>query len=147
MNFEVVSFENHQSAQIAEIERLCFKNPWSEQSILASFSAGTAFFSAVFENQIIGYIGVQCVADEGYLTNVAVKNEFRRNSVGYSLVNKAVQFSKEQGCKFLSLEVRQSNQNAISLYLSSGFKKVGVRKDFYTNPDEDADIMTIYFNQ
>ena len=83
---------------------------------------------------------------EVYITNVAVFPEFRRNGVGKALVECLVKQMKTEHADFVTLEVRKSNINAISLYEKCGFKKVGERKNFYEKPIEDAILMTYYMN-
>lgn len=127
------------------LEKECFSTPWSRQSIVDAMNVNTKFF--VFEKNgiVMGYIGISCVLDEGYVTNVAVFKEYRKKGVATALVNRALKLKDEIGLSFVSLEVRQSNENAISLYQKLGFKEEGKRKNFYTSPLEDAIIMTKRF--
>ena len=131
--------------QIAELEKLCFTSPWSEESIKSTFkNASNKFFTAI-ENDIIGYIGVSISADEGYILNVAVHPDFRGRGAGKALVSFVIENYKEK-LSFLTLEVRPSNIVALKLYSSLGFKKVGERKNYYSNPLENALLLTKYFN-
>ena len=132
--------------QIAELERDNFSLPWSENAIKESMEQKTLFLVAEKENKIIGYMGLTMVLDEGYVTNVAVNKDFRKMGVGTLLMNKAIDSAFLKGLAFISLEVRASNQNAISLYERLLFKNEGRRKNFYDNPKEDAIIMTRRFN-
>ena len=91
------------------------------------------------EEQKNGIIQYKC---EGYIYNIAVKFKYRRFGIGKDIVNELVNYSKNKNLKFLSLEVRKSNAPAINLYSNCGFEKVGNRKNYYTNPLEDAIIMT-----
>ncbi len=131
-------------ANIANIEKQCFSTPWSENSIRESMSAGTAFYMAYLGGNIAGYMGLSKIAGEGYVTNVAVLPEFRRKGIGNQLLQYVINDSKAE-LEFISLEVRVSNDAAISLYEKLGFIEVGLRKRFYTNPQEDAIIMTKTF--
>ena len=133
-----------QIADIAEIERQCFATPWSDEQIRQSDDS-TVFFLAKVEDKTVGYGGMYTVLDEGYVTNIGVLPDYRRKGIGAKIVNSLIDYSKENSLAFLSLEVRVSNIPAISLYKSFGFKEVGVRKNFYSNPKEDALIMTRYF--
>lgn len=130
--------------EIAEIEKYCFSTPWTSEQIKSS-NDSTVFFLAKEGKKTVGYGGMYTVLDEGYVTNIGVLPDFRRKGWGKKLVNELLNFSKEKGLAFLSLEVRVSNMAAISLYSYFGFEKAGVRKDFYHNPKEDALIMTRYF--
>ncbi len=132
------------AADIAEIERHCFSTPWSENQIRESDDS-TVFFILKIEDKPIGYGGMYTVLDEGYVTNIGILPRFRGLGYGKALVNKLIDYSKEKSLSFLSLEVRISNEVAIKLYSSLGFTEVGLRKNFYSSPKEDAIIMTRYF--
>lgn len=90
-------------------------------------------------------MGISKIAGEGYVTNVAVLPPFRRKGIGETLLRYVISGSKSE-LEFISLEVRVSNEAAVSLYKKLGFETVGMRKRFYTNPVEDALIMTKRFN-
>ena len=130
---------------IAELERECFSSPWSENAVLESYEADTSFFVFLENEKILGYAGLQIVLDEGYVTNIAVTKEARGRGIGGALVEALVNFSKEKNLAFISLEVRESNIPAISLYKKFGFEDKGKRKAFYQSPTEDAIIMTKEF--
>lgn len=130
---------------IAELERQCFSSPWSKRALLESLQAGTHFFTARINNKIAGYAGVSIVAGEGYITNIAVFGESRRKGVGSTLISYLVESARAARLEFLTLEVRPSNETAISLYKKYGFAQAGLRKGFYTSPKEDALIFTRRF--
>ena len=132
--------------KIAKLEKENFSLPWSENAILESMEQKTLFLVAEKDGNIIGYMGLTMILDEGYVTNVAVSKDFRKMGVGTLLMNKAIDSAFLKGLSFISLEVRASNQSAISLYERLAFKKEGLRKNFYDNPKEDAIIMTRRFN-
>ena len=129
---------------IANIEKLSFSTPWSENAICESMNAGTHFYVAKTNNTIAGYMGVSKICGEGYVTNIAVLPEYRRLGIGQKILEHVINSSIDE-LEFISLEVRVSNTPAISLYEKFGFEKAGVRKRFYTHPDEDAIIMTKNF--
>lgn len=143
----VVSIEREHISKIAELEKICFSQPWSVDSLLDAYKNGTKFFVAVQNKKVLGYIGISCILDEGYITNVAVFPEHRKKGVGTALLNRVFSLSSDLKLAFVSLEVRVSNLNAISLYEKSGFKLEGRRKNFYDNPKEDALILTKRFEQ
>jgi len=145
MEFEVVSFSPEMALELAKIESCCFSSPWSVNSIISSYEFNTTFFVAISQEKIVGYGGVQSIANEGYITNIAVLPEFRNNGIGKSLFKNIVAFCTENCLSLLSLEVRKSNKAAIHLYETFGLCAVGARKNFYTNPTENAVIMTINF--
>ena len=129
---------------IANIEEHCFSTPWSKNAIRESMESNTTFYVATIDNNIAGYMGLSKIVGEGYVTNVAVLPEYRRRGIGKKLLEFVIENSKNE-LEFISLEVRVSNVAAISLYESFDFKNVGLRKRFYTNPQEDAFIMTKNF--
>ena len=133
-------FEKGDEKIIAEIEKECFSCPWSEDALLSSANSDCVFVLYEEDGVVKGYAGLQIVLDEGYITNVAVKNLFRRQGVARALMEELLK--KLDALSFISLEVRESNIAAINLYSSLGFKEEGKRKNFYDAPKEDALILT-----
>ncbi len=132
---------------ILEVENRCFSSPWPREGISAEIENENAhFLCAAVNGNIIGYIGVYEVAGEAYIANLAVIEKYRCYGVASRLLKTAQAGAEERHCEFMSLEVRKSNVNAISLYKKMGYMVVGERKNFYSNPAEDALIMTVYFN-
>ena len=128
--------------QIAEIETLCFSDPWSENSVASELKNQLALWLVAEENeQVAGYIGSQTCGDETDMMNVAVHPNFRRKGIAEALVNTLVEELKAIDSHCLMLEVRASNVPAISLYEKLGFREVGRRKNYYRNPREDALIL------
>lgn len=131
---------------VCAIENECFARPWSRKSLETALSDDTSlFYVAVEDGKVIGYIGMSFVLDEGYIYNVAVTQESRKKGVGSALIRTLVTHGKKNGFAFLTLEARQSNKAAISLYEHFGFIKVGERKNYYSAPVENAVLMTLYF--
>ena len=127
------------------IETECFSHPWSKQSLEEELNNETSLFLvAKEENEVIGYIGMSIVIDEGYIFNVAVRESYRNKGVATALINELVTYGKKNNFSFITLEVRESNLPAISLYSKFGFIKAGERKDYYSNPKENAILMTKY---
>ena len=128
--------------QIAELEKICFSDPWSERSIASELENKLAFWLVATEGETVaGYIGSQTVMDETDMMNVAVHPDFRRQGVAEALVNGLVEQLQAMGSHCLTLEVRASNVPAISLYEKLGFTEIGRRKNYYRNPREDALIL------
>lgn len=126
--------ENHVEA-LAELEKLCFADPWSAQALRDELSNPCArFLVALCDGQIAGYIGCHLVAGEGFVTNIAVFPAYRRRGVARRLLQSAMALPLT--CLFL--EVRASNVAAIALYRSLGFAEDGRRPRFYSHPTEDA---------
>ena len=132
--------------EVATIENDCFSHPWSRRSLESELQNETSrFLVAVEDGRAIGYIGMSAVIDEGYLFNVAVDRQYRKKGVGSALVRELVTFCQKRNYAFLTLEVRESNAPAISLYSRFGFVRVGERKNYYSKPVENALLMTKYF--
>ena len=142
----VVPIKYRHISQIAKLEEVCFSTPWSEKVIEDAYKTGTKFFVFEKDNIVLGYVGISAILDEGYITNVAVFPEYRNQGIASALLEYLFDIANDNGLSFISLEVRESNQNAISLYQKFGFKTEGKRKNFYTNPTEDALIMTKRFD-
>ena len=124
---------------VANIERICFAHPWSKQDLKNQLDLDTShFLVAVEDGRAVGYMGLQIFSGEGYVTNVAVLPQYRQRGIAKALIDKALQ---NDMC-FITLEVRESNTPAIRLYEKAGFKNVGTRPNFYTDPVENAIIMT-----
>ena len=133
--------ESHVKA-VAELERLCFSDPWSENSVASELKNKLALWLvAEQEDGVAGYIGSQTCGDESDVMNVAVHPDFRRRGIAETLVNALVEELKAIGSRCLTLEVRASNVPAIALYEKLGFDEIGRRKNYYRNPREDALIM------
>lgn len=133
---------------IAELEKECFSEPWSEDSLKDELTNETARFYVLRDNEkLLGYIGSNNICGEVYITNVAVNETTRGKGYGKQLVNHLVQQSEHENALFVTLEVRESNENAIRLYEKCGFKKIGERKNFYSKPMENALIYTIYLKE
>ena len=128
--------------QVAELERICFADPWSEKSVASELDNKWALWLvAVEDDRVIGYIGSQTSIDETDVMNVAVHPDFRRRGIAESLIIRLVEELKNRGSHALMLEVRASNVPAIALYEKLGFLQVGCRKNYYRNPKEDALIL------
>lgn len=129
-------------AQVAALEKLCFADPWSEMSIASELeNIWSYWLVAVCGEQVVGYIGSQSSIDETDVMNVAVHPDWRRRGIGERLITALVEALKFRGSHALLLEVRASNSPAISLYEKLGFQQVGLRKNYYRNPKEDALIL------
>lgn len=133
---------------VAELERTCFAHPYTEQMLTESLAMdNTHYFVATVDGEVLGYIGMEMPADEGYIFNVAVIPEYRKRGIGKALIDYLVDFAVRNDLYMLTLEVRQSNISAINLYQKCGFEKVGQRKNYYSSPTEDAILMTKFFGQ
>ena len=128
--------------QIAELEKCCFNDPWSESSIASELNNRlSCWLVALDGNVVIGYVGSQTVLRETDMMNIAVHPAYRKQGVAKSLIQNLIDTISQQGSHSLMLEVRQSNEPAKNLYLSLGFETVGIRKNYYRNPRENALIL------
>ena len=128
--------------QVAALEKLCFADPWSEMSIASELrSIWSYWVVAVADEQVVGYIGSQSSCDETDVMNVAVHPDWRRRGIAESLMECLIRELKNRGSHALMLEVRVSNEAANALYEKLGFRQVGLRKNYYRNPKEDALIL------
>ena len=132
---------------IAEIEKQCFSTPWSQKDIIDSLNSGALFLKAETQGEISGYCGLLNASGEGYIINVGVSNKFRRQKIASKLIEELIKKGREMKLDFISLEVRESNIAAQNLYKKFGFQYVGKRPRFYSNPIEDAFLLTVYFNE
>ncbi len=130
---------------IARLEKECFSTPWSETSLREAMGENTRFFICSKGDSVLGYVGISVILDEGYITNICVTKTERGKGIGSELLNRIFALAKDNGLSFVTLEVRTSNQKAISLYEKFGFKEEGRRKGFYASPKEDAIILTKRF--
>lgn len=148
MNVRIVPMTADHLDEVAELERICFSVPWSRNMLAEELdNLLSAFLVALDDSgKVVGYAGVQVILDEGYITNVAVRPECRRQGIAAKLLQVFLDFARANQLAFLTLEVRASNYDAIALYGSRGFRSVGRRKNYYEHPKEDAIIMTLEFD-
>ena len=129
---------------VVNIEKICFVHPWLRDDLEQQLNLDTSHFAvATLDGNVVGYMGLQIFSGEGYVTTVAVWPEYRRQGIAKMLIEKQLQ----NDMSFITLEVRESNLPAIKLYESCGFENVGIRPKFYSNPTENAIIMTKYFTE
>ena len=136
--------------RLEQLERMCFSRPWSKKMLAEELDNQCAAFLVAVEpetEKAVGYAGLLVVADEGYMTNVAVDPSCRRQGVAAQLLQVFDNFAKGNHLAFLTLEVRPSNAAAIALYEGFGFREVGRRRNYYDLPKEDALILTRDFEE
>lgn len=145
MKLQIVPMNGDHLDEVAELERVCFPDPWSRNMLKEELENDLAAFLVALDEEgaVAGYAGLQVVLDEGYILNVAVRPDCRRRGVAGRLLEVFLNFAKGNQLSFLTLEVRASNYPAIALYGSRGFRGVGRRKNYYEHPREDAVIMTL----
>lgn len=141
---KIKPFEEKYIDDVYEIEKACFSNPWSRADLAKQLDLETShFLVADVDGRAVGYMGLQIFSGEGYVTNVAVLPEYRGRGIALALINE--QLKNKMG--FITLEVRESNVPAVRLYEKAGFENMGIRPKFYSNPTENAIIMTKFFTE
>lgn len=129
--------------QVVAIENENFSAPWTETGFFTYLMREDALFLVAEEDEeILGYCGVIMAVDEGDITNVSVKKEMQGQGIGTELLKKLIVQTGEKGVHTLFLEVRESNQPALALYEKQGFVRMGIRKNYYTDPVEDGITMS-----
>ena len=130
--------ESHVCA-VAELEKQNFSEPWSENSVRGELTTALALWLVALDgDEIVGYVGSQTVLGEADMMNIAVAHSHRRQGIAKALVEELI---RQLDANMLTLEVRASNEGAIALYESLGFRQVGLRKNYYRKPKEDALIL------
>ena len=136
---------------VSQIEKECFSNAWSENAFYQelenpmSLTLVALHINDVLSNETVaGFVNVRIVNGEVYINNIAVSQPFRRMGYGKGLLLSLEDIARSENSSFITLEVRESNFPAISLYASLGYKTVGKRKGFYRDPVENAVLMTKY---
>jgi len=140
---EIIRMNADHVAQVAELERICFGSAaWSENSIASELKNQLSLWLVALDGEtVVGYVGSQTVMDESDMMNVAVRPDCRRQGIAEELVNALTDALREKESRCLTLEVRASNEPAKKLYEKLGFVSVGLRKNYYRNPREDALIL------
>lgn len=134
--------ENKDVKVIYKLEEECFSVPWSEKSIAKEVDNLQSLFCVYEEaDEVVAYAGMYLIGNEGDITNVAVRGDFRRCGIGRRLLSEMFEIARKEGISEFTLEVRESNNAAIKLYEKLGFRTEGVRKNFYDKPKENALIM------
>ena len=138
----ITNMRQEHVAQVAALEKLCFRDPWSENSVASELNNPLSLWLvAVDGERVAGYVGSQTVMEESDMMNVAVHPDYRKQGIATALIVGLVEELRKRGSRCLTLEVRASNETAISVYRKLDFQEVGRRKNYYRNPREDALIM------
>ena len=129
--------------QVAELEKLCFgTEAWSEKSVASELTNPLSLWLVALDgDRVAGYVGSQSVQGETDMMNIAVHPDYRRTGVAECLIECLIGELMDNGNHSLMLEVRVSNEPARNLYEKLGFQQVGLRKNYYRNPKEDACIL------
>ena len=136
---EIIPMNESHVAAVAELEKQNFSEPWPEIAVRSELTNKLALWLVAVEDGVVaGYVGSQTVLQEADMMNIAVGDGFRRRGIAKMLVEELI---RRLDAYQLTLEVRASNAPAIALYDSLGFTQVGLRKNYYHKPKEDALIL------
>ena len=134
---------------VERIERECFSMPWTRAQLEGQLTDENHIFIVAKDEdgRVLGYVGLMSVLDEGYITNVAVDADHRRQGIADDLLAELEKRGRENALSFLTLEVREHNEAAKALYEKNGYITVGLRKNYYEMPRENAILMTKFFKE
>ena len=144
-DFIIETVEERHLEAIFEIEKVSFSLPWGLAALENQMkSKDCIFIAAVQAERVRGYAGLMSVLDEGYISNIAVEPNSRRQGVAYALIAELVRHTRDR-LSFITLELRESNKAAAAVYKKHGFVRVGTRKNYYAKQKEDAVLMTLFY--
>jgi ribosomal-protein-alanine N-acetyltransferase len=142
MNIDIKRADEGSLEEIMFIERNCFAAPWSEHSIRSELLSRYAYCTvADLDGKAVGFCILHELEDEGEILNIAVLEEYRGKGIGKRLLRDALEYAENCGILKMFLEVRKGNKTARSMYGGAGFEEISIRKNYYTQPLEDAVIM------
>jgi len=145
-NILITCFSKEHIKPVAEIESICFSSPWSDNSLENELQNPISFFVVALINEnVAGYGSFRNICGLGFINNIATHPSFRKLGVASAIMECLEENAKSHDVEYLTLEVRQSNVPAIALYEKFGFINLGIRKNFYTKPEENALILTKYY--
>ena len=144
MEYRIIDVQERHIHKLSALEKRCFSVPWTAEQLRGQIKDSMHEFLAAetADGEVLGYVGMTYVIDEGYISNVAVVPEYRRQGIADGLIAELLSRAGELKLAFVTLEVRKSNAPAIKLYIKAGFSQVGLRKNYYDLPKEDAILMT-----
>jgi len=147
MDYEILDVLPAHIPQIEALEKACFSLPWTAEQLESQLKDDRHEFIAAVtpDGTVLGYVGMMFVLDEGYISNVAVGPDHRRRGIADALITRLMALCRAHGLSFVTLEVRAGNAPAVALYAKHGFQPVGLRKNYYERPREDALLMTKFF--
>ena len=143
MEILLLDAQPHHIPALEKLEAQCFSQPWTAGMLASQMpDERHVFLVAEGGGEVLGYVGMMHILDEGYISNVAVSPHARRQGIGDRLIRALLQRAGELELSFVTLEVRESNSPARALYAKHGFQDVGLRKNYYDQPKENAILMT-----
>ena len=146
MNIHYDTLKEEYLDAITNLDKLCFSIPWSKNLFESELASSLARYVLALDGEsVVGSCGIQSVAGEGSITNIAVHPAYRNQGIASALLEQIIDYARAQKLDFITLEVRESNINAINLYTKYGFELVGSRKGYYADNHETALLMTKQF--
>lgn len=145
VSYQIVKMDLTDLDDVMAIEQMAFSEPWTKEMFYSEFFDNPLSFSFVAKagDAVVGYLFVWEVSGEFHLMNIATAPQWQRKGIGEALIKKMLDLSRQKWVGQILLEVRVSNTAAISLYEKMKFNKVGVRKNYYHSPKEDALILCL----
>ncbi len=142
-DIKIIPTEIEHLDEICAIENSCFSSPWSKDSFIFGLNNGQtqSYYTAISENKVVGYICIFHLFEEGELLNIATHPEYRKLGIAQKLIDKMFEVLKEKCVERVTLEVRESNTPAKTLYTKNGFTQFAIRKNYYTKPTENGIVM------
>jgi len=140
----IIKLDDKFTEEVHYICTKCFNSPWSKENIENELTNNlfSNYLGAFINSNLVGFVGMWAIVNEGQITNIAVLPEYRCKKIATKLLEKLVSFSKTKNIEALYLEVRFSNLEAQNLYRKFGFKTDGIRKKYYSDNNEDAILMS-----
>lgn len=147
MEIRIVDAEHRHLDRLEELEKRCFSLPWTRDMLESQLPDERHVFLVAEDpcGKALGYVEMMTVLDEGYISNVAVDPSCRRQGIGDALIRELLRRGEERSLGFVTLEVREHNEPAIALYEKHGFLPVGLRRNYYDAPKENAILMTKFW--
>ncbi|WNF36924.1 ribosomal protein S18-alanine N-acetyltransferase [Bacillaceae bacterium IKA-2] len=148
-NYQIRYMIEDDITNVLKVEENCFATPWTRVAFINEINNNQFAHYLVIENnhEIIGYCGIWVIIDEAQITNIAIHSLYRGLKLGKQLLSHSIEFVRMLGAQKLSLEVRVSNEVAQSLYRKMGFQDGGIRKNYYTDNQEDALVMWVILDE
>lgn len=145
LKISVRQMDRNDIDSVVAIEEASYgKHHWSKESFyneLANNDVAHYFCAVLPTGEVVGYVGIWQILEEAHITNISVRPDIRRKHIGEALLHQAIEYCYKNEVKYITLEVRISNEKAINLYSKYGFKSLGTRKQYYQDNNEDALIM------
>lgn len=142
IKMEMVKLSNDHIDEIMQIEVEAYPDAWSRNMFVQELKLDKSyFFVALSEGKVIGYAGFWLILDEAHITSLTIRNDYRGHGLGRDLLRFILDMGIDANATMATLEVRETNISACSLYKKMGFDEVGIRKNYYPSTGEDAIVM------